>query len=108
MEQQASRMLEESVSLFGIIGELDKTKTLFTLLILIVTLSVFDTCLDMVEYFAEDAGYSGLLQKMYKEIMRKWQASSNILCSIKSFSFTLAMYSCSYGLHFLFCVYDLQ
>jgi hypothetical protein len=25
----------------------------------------------MVEYFAEDAGYTGLLQKLYKEMMSK-------------------------------------
>jgi len=64
-----SRILEASVSLFGMIGELDKTKTLFTLISLIAVLLIFDTFLEMVEYFAEDAGYNGLLQKMYKEMM---------------------------------------
>mmetsp|Transcript_31475 Transcript_31475/g.58612 ORF Transcript_31475/g.58612 Transcript_31475/m.58612 type:complete len:218 (-) Transcript_31475:4-657(-) len=64
-----SRILEASVSLFGMIGELDQTKTLFTLISLIAVLLIFDTFLEMVEYFAEDAGYNGLLQKMYKEMM---------------------------------------
>jgi hypothetical protein len=65
-----SRLLE-GVSLFGMIGELDQTKTLFTLISLIAILLVFDTFLEMVEYFAEDAGYTGLLQKLYKEMMSK-------------------------------------
>lgn len=61
-----------TVSLFGMIGELDQTKTLFTLISLIGILLVFDTFLEMIEYFAEDAGYNGLLQKLYKEMMSEY------------------------------------
>jgi hypothetical protein len=66
-----SRLLESSVSLFGMIGQLDQTKTLFTLVSLIGVLLIFDTFLEMIEYFADDAGYNGLLQKLYKEMMSK-------------------------------------
>ena len=65
------RVLEASVSLFGMIGELDQTKTLLSLICLIVILLLFDTFLEMVEYFAEDSGYGMLLQKLYKEMMSK-------------------------------------
>lgn len=70
-QEMAARILEESVSLFGMIGELDQTKTIYTLISLIGVLLVFDTFLEMIEYFAEDAGYNGLLQKLYKEMMSK-------------------------------------